>query len=99
MANDLNMLDKRNATVADAVNLLKRTFLKSAMSTRNRTTIIVPREALPKIAKAIDETGRLYPEPLGDFIHFNGISIVAEEGGEAALKEATTWIRTRQGIA
>lgn len=81
-------LDKHTATVADAISLLKRTLSKVAMSTRYQTAIIVPREALPKIAKAINPSGQLYPDPIGDFIHFHGVSIISKESGEAGIHAA-----------
>ena len=96
MVETTQMLDKHTATVKDALSLIKRTFRKAAGSTPLRTIIIVPREVLSKIARDIDPESRLYQDPVGDVIYFNGIAIVAEESGEGGIRTAseqlTKWV-------
>jgi hypothetical protein len=76
-----------------AINLIKRTFLKVSKKSFDRIAIVVPKESVQKIAAAIDPNGDLY-QSIGDFIHFNGVAIVAEESGETGMAEAQAWLKT-----
>jgi hypothetical protein len=76
-----------------AINLIKRTFLKVSKKSFDRIAIVVPKESVEKIAAAIDPKGHLYQQ-IGDFIHFNGVAIVAEESGEQGRLAAQAWLTT-----
>jgi hypothetical protein len=92
MDRTLNKFDPTTEVPA-AINLIKRTFLKVSKKSFDRIAIVVPKESIEKIAEAIDPNGHLY-QPIGDFIHFNGVAIVAEESGEAGRVEAQAWLKT-----
>lgn len=78
-----------------AINLIKRTFLKVTMASRNHVAVVVPRESVEKLATAIDPARRMYPAPVGNFIFFNGVAIVCEEAGDAGRLEAQAWLKDR----
>lgn len=84
--------------VADAINLIKRTFRKVSQASRDRIAIVVPRESVEKIATAIDPAGNLYPVPVGNFIFFNGVAIVCEESGDAGRTEAQEWLKNLHSV-
>lgn len=58
--------------------LLKREIMKVA-GVKAIPTIIVTEEAVVKIARKIDPTGTIYPDPIGRAIKFAGIDIVSEK--------------------
>jgi hypothetical protein len=92
MDRTINKFDP-TAEVPYAINYIKRTFLKVSKKSFDRIVIVVPKESVEKIAAAIDPKGDLY-QPIGDFIHFNGVAIVAEESGEVGRTEAQAWLKT-----
>lgn len=83
--------------IAKALKDLKWELLKVAKSAKN-PVVLISAEALPKIAKAIDPSGRINSmlEQNGDFLHFVGVSVVTKESGESGVHAALEVRRRRE---
>lgn len=88
---DIEIVPHELSELQKAFNLLKRELKKVAKSAKY-PAVVISAEALPKVAKALS-----LPEPEGDFIHYNGVSIVTKESGGAGLRAALEKQYTRMG--
>lgn len=76
--------------VGQAINILKRQLLKVSQATSHHLVVTDPREAVEKIARAIDPFSKLYPDIVGDHIYYNGVCIIAEDVDQRARRKITS---------